>query len=252
MEYARFLDALDAQNEAMRTAAVAAGPDSPVPTCPKWTVYKLVRHLGRVQSWVLDAIRKPDGTDVKAGEPPEPWVELLSWWDEQRAALRTALDAGPDAPAWVPFEGYPGVTASWARRQAHEAAIQRLDAEHALAGSDAANALPTLVFDPEFAADGVDELLAMLLPGRGDWADSTAAGTVVVHAADAGRVWVATLEAGSRLVVEPLEAATWSASLHAEATVAGTADAVYRAVWGRPSTAVSSGDTALLAALAAP
>ncbi|MQA08339.1 MAG: maleylpyruvate isomerase family mycothiol-dependent enzyme [Pseudonocardiaceae bacterium] len=252
MEYAQFLDALETHSNALRAAAVSAGPETTVPTCPKWTVQRLVRHIGRVQSWVVQAIRNPDGEQVAARDPPEAWEDLLNWWDEQRSALFAEFAAGPDAPAWLPFPRYPRITSSWARRQAHEAAIHRLDAEHALAGSDAANALPTLVFGSDFAADGVDELLAWMMPYRGDWANSTDTGTVVVHAADAGRVWVAKLEAGERLQVEPMESAADPASLHADVTLAGTADAVYRAVWGRPSTALTTGDVELLKAIAAP
>src|SRR5690606_39584907 len=52
---------------------------------------------------------------------------------------------------------------SWARRQAHEAAIHRIDVELA------AGAEPT-TFDTAFATDGADEALSMILHRRtADW-----------------------------------------------------------------------------------
>ncbi len=186
----------------------------------------------------------PSGERAGAGTPPEEWAELLDWWAEQRTGLFEAFAAGPDAPAWMPFRLFPPTAASWARRQAHEAAIHRVDAELALGPE-------TVGFDPEFAADGIDELLAWLLPSRPDgWTSGATTGEVLVHAADAGRVWTVRLEPGAAPVVQA--GAAVPAGFEAGATIAGTADSVYRAVWGRPSRAVTSGDAGLLEPLRAP
>jgi uncharacterized protein (TIGR03083 family) len=217
---------------------LAAGPDAEVPTCPKWTVSKLVGHLGRVQSWVIKSVADPSGQQVKPDRPPEGWDNLLTWWDEQRTTMVDVL-ADPQAPAWLPFKRYPQTAGSWARRQAHEAAIHRLDAEHARC------AVPSFVFDTEFAADGIDELIAWMVPTRVDWTESSAGGSVVLHATDAEQVWTVRLEPG-----KPPEIG--EGGLDGDATIAGTADAVYRRVWGRPSHAVVTGNTALLEPLASP
>ena len=238
MRHADFVAAIGSQCDSLREAALAAGPDADVPTCPRWTVSRLVGHLARVQSWAGAALADPTGEDVKPGRPPEDWDELLAWWDRQRATLLERL-ADPGAPAWLPWRRFPQVAASWARRQAHEAAIHRLDAEHAR------GEVPSLLFEPEFAADGIDELVAWMAPARTDWSTATASGTVVVHAVDAGRVWSVHLEPGAEPVIEP-------DGLEGDAMIAGTADAVYRRVWGRPSAAKVTGDTALLEPLAAP
>lgn len=246
MQHAQYLAAIEAQCRALRAAAVKAGPEAPVPTCPKWTVQRLVGHLARVQSWVRSAIADPTGQDVKRGQPPAEWTELLSWWDEQWQGLIAEL-ADAAAPAWLPFTRYEQTVGSWARRQAHEAAIHRLDAEHALAGNAEASAVPSLVFDPEFAADGIDELIAWILPTSAKWDQFSVSGSVLVHAADAGRMWRIVLHAGQPGTIEPVTAA-----FEADVTVAGTADAVYRRVWGRPSHASVTGDVTLLEPLAAP
>ncbi|WP_254126238.1 maleylpyruvate isomerase N-terminal domain-containing protein [Amycolatopsis sp. CA-230715] len=218
----------------------AAGPDAPVPTCPKWTVSRLVGHLGRVHSLVREAVAHPHAGKVSPEPAPDGWAAVLAWQQAQSAAMLDALGAGPDAPAWLPFPGYAKTTGSWARRQAHEGAIHRLDA-------DTANGDGTPLFDPAFAADGVDEMLTALLPFR-PWTDSAATGSVLVHAADAGRVWMLELREG----VPPVVADGTSATFDADVTVAGTADAVYRRIWGRPSDASVIGDVSLLEPLAAP
>ncbi|HVW43489.1 MAG TPA: maleylpyruvate isomerase family mycothiol-dependent enzyme [Amycolatopsis sp.] len=238
MQHADFVTAIRTQCDSLREAALAAGPQAEVPTCPRWTVSRLVRHVARVHSWVVGSLADPTGQDVQRGRPPEDWDELLAWWDEQRTTMIERL-ADPDAPAWLPWQRFPQVARSWARRQAHEAAIHRLDAEYAR------GEVPSTLFDPAFAADGIDELIAWMTPARTDWSKVTVSGTVVLHAADAERVWSVHLEPGVEPVIEP-------GGLEGDAMIAGTADAVYRRVWGRPSEAKVTGDTALLEPLAAP
>jgi uncharacterized protein (TIGR03083 family) len=191
----------------------------------------------------MSAIADPSGERATAGEPPEDWDAVLGWWDEQRAALREALTAGPDAPAFLPFRHYPPTIASWARRQAHELAIHRLDAELALGPE-------TETFEPGFAADGADEFLVRLLPTLRKWAESTADGAVLVRPTDVERAWTVRLAPGAPpvvLAVDPVPE-----EFDPDVTVEGTADAVYRAVWGRPHEATITGDERLLEPLAAP
>lgn len=250
MDFASYVDELTEQNAAMRAAVVAAGPGAPVPTCPEWTVERLVRHLAKVQSWVMTAlVTAPDAGRPAPGQPPRDWDGLLAYWDGQSAGLTGRLrERGPDAPAWVFTSAAPATSAFWARRQAHEVAIHRLDAEHAVAGSAALDAVPTLVFGQELAEDGIDEALHVAITNRWLREPVDVTGSVLFHAADAGRAWLVRLRPGQPLDIGPAT----EPAIDAGATVAGTADAVYRAVWGRPSTAVTGGDRALIDALRAP
>lgn len=215
-----------------------AGPDAVVPTCPKWTVSRLVSHIGRVHSWVNAALADPSGQDVTPERPPADWAELLPWWDEQLSRMLAGL-ADPKAPAWLPFKAYPQVAGSWARRQAHEAAIHRLDAEHALVDE------PPVVFDPELAVDGIDELIVGMVPAQRDWSSSAFSGIVALHATDVDRDWSVRLSSGMPPEISFDRAA-------GDVTVAGPADAIYRQVWGKPNAAVITGSTELLEPLAAP
>lgn len=250
VEFTSCVDEIERQASALRTAAVAAGPAAPVPTCPEWTVHHLVGHLARVHGWVRNAVRtQPSGPAPERYRPPEDWEALLSSWDEQVGALLDELrTGGPDAPTWVFHPAVASTAAFWARRQAHETAIHRLDAEHARAGSAEPGSVPSLVFDPELAADGIDEALVLLVPRRLTREGlPDAEGTVLFHAADAGRAWLVQLKPGELPEVGPA-----GADLSADASVVGTADAVYRAAWHRPSTAIAGGDRGLLEALRTP
>lgn len=215
-----------------------------MPTCPGWTVQGLVAHLARVQSWVRAALRDPTEQGLAAARPPEHWDDLLTWWDEQLNGLLEGV-ADPSAPAWLPFDRAPQTARSWARRQAHEAAIHRLDAEHARAGSADPNSVPALLFEPGFAADGVEELIYWVVSSLAGWKASNVSGTVLLHAADAGQTWTVRVEPGAPPKAEP-------DGLAVDVTVEGTADAVYRRLWGRPSHASVTGEVGVLEPLRAP
>ncbi|MGW1677143.1 maleylpyruvate isomerase family mycothiol-dependent enzyme [Saccharopolyspora sp. NPDC002376] len=227
------------QAAAFRSAALQAGPNAQVSTCPGWDVRRLVQHLAQAYARAeLSLHLEPGAPRPEAPGPPAEFDDVLTWWDERLADLRHTLSTmDPSRRVRSFFPG--GTAASWTRRMAHETAIHRLDAEHALAGLGSDH-VHDLIFDPELAADGIDEFLTMILP-LGDWSESTAEGQVLVHAPDAGRAWLVEFHPG-----EPPRAATATgAALEVDATIAGTADAVYRKVWGRPSTAALTGNAAL-------
>lgn len=189
-------------------------------------------------AWVIRTFDDPSGQDVKPPRPPENWDELLPWWDEKLAGALAVL-ADPERPAFLPFPAYPNVASSWARRQAHEAAIHRLDAEYAVSLE------PSFTYEPGFAADGVDELVSIMAPHWKKWPQLDFAGTVALRTADVDRSWTVSFKPGAQPVVE-------DGSTDADLTIEGPADAVYRRVWGRPSLAVVTGDTTLLEPLASP
>ncbi|MCP2261690.1 TIGR03083 family protein [Streptoalloteichus tenebrarius] len=247
MEHADFVREIRTQSEALRAAAVAAGPDAPTPTCPGWDVRRLVDHIARVHAWVAENVATGDPENPRpAPTPPGEWSTLLGWWDDYRGRMLDTLAASdPTAPAWVFSPVATPEVGFWARRQAHEAAIHRLDAEHALAVAEGGpRSEPDVAFPAEFAADGVDELLVRILPSHvTTWAQSRLRGSVLFHAVDVGRAWLVRLEP------EQFPQTTHHfEGLDADASVVGNADAVYRAAWGRPHHAVTRGDEALLLA----
>ncbi|GHG49102.1 MULTISPECIES: maleylpyruvate isomerase N-terminal domain-containing protein [Amycolatopsis] len=135
------LEAIDVHADALKRAALTAGPSARVPNCPKWTVHDLVAHIASVHGaaigLVLDRPLSPT--------PPPDWEDVLGWWDGQRLALREALIRNPGSP--------------WTGRLAHATAIHRLDAESALA-----QPVPTRL-SPEFARGAAEMVCGVLLPG---------------------------------------------------------------------------------------
>jgi uncharacterized protein (TIGR03083 family) len=241
VDHQTYLAHVTEQADALRAAAEQAGPDAPVPTCPKWTVRDLVTHIATVHNWVCTVVHLPPESERPAfPQAPENWTDLLDWWDNGRATMIAELAAAdPAKPVWTFFPGL-GSIGWWARRQAHETSIHRLDAEHA-----AHEKVPTLLFDSALAADGIDEVLGTMSVhrARAKRPEVTVEGTLLVHAADAGRAWLLRAQGGV-VEVGPADAAT-----HADMNLVGTADAVYRAVWKRPSTAITTGREDMLQAI---
>lgn len=231
------------QAAALRSAVLRAGPQAPVPTCPDWDVLGMLRHLTKVYAMVREALTMSPGDSRPApASPPKEFDALLTEWDAGLAGLLEELAAAPqNRPVWSFFPG--GTPETWTRRMAHETAIHRLDAEHAVAETGSGHP-PELLFDPEFAADGVDEFLTLILGVTGDWTNRSDNGELLFHAADAGRTWQVSFRPEQRPQVHrPHDAALGTPQV--DATVAGTADAVYRRVWGRPSSAMITGTTEL-------
>lgn len=142
----------------------------------------LAWHLAEVQhfwaSIVADLLPSPES--VAALERPAD-DELASLFIEQTSRLITALESRPpNAECWSWHD--EGRTVGWVlRRQAHEALIHRIDAELGAADRTAIN--------DELAADGVDEILRVMLDARGlpAWSAFVADGrTAIIDAADDG------------------------------------------------------------------
>jgi uncharacterized protein (TIGR03083 family) len=153
MKVTALVDQVEAQGRAMILAAEAAGLDAAVPTCPGWTVRDLLAHTGMVHRWATEYVRA--GRAAFGGGKPElaeaPEDRVVEWFADGHTGLVAALRYAPaDLDTWT-FLPAPSALAMWARRQAHETAVHRADAE---AARGAIPGYPT-----EFAADGVAELL---------------------------------------------------------------------------------------------
>lgn len=189
-------------DESARFARAAAGVGDVadpsgvmVPSCPDWSVDDLVWHLTQVQhfwaSIVGDQLDGPDSI-VWPERPASP--DLVAHFEAVSARLLAVLtDADPETPCWSWYEADQRVGWVW-RRQAHEALIHRVDAELALA---AAGGHPVGAIDAALAADGIDELLDIMLGADPvpDWATWIADGPTVrlVATVDGGtdRAWLA-------------------------------------------------------------
>ncbi|GAA2476271.1 maleylpyruvate isomerase family mycothiol-dependent enzyme [Streptomyces longisporus] len=221
METAEFVEIVDREGRLLVVAAEEAGTDAKVPTCPDWQVKDLLRHTGMVHRWAAGFVAEghtsyhPDG-----GLPDLDGDELLAWFREGHRHLVDSLaSAAPDVQCWH-FLPAPSPLAFWARRQAHETTVHRVDAESARGAAQSG-------IDPGFAADGIDELL------RGFHARSTSKvrsdepRVLRVRATDTeDAVWTV------RLSQEP-PVAVRDATGDADCEVAGPVAQLYLALWNR-------------------
>ena len=157
---------LDQHLAALRDAVSAfarhaqeAGLDVPVPTCPDWTVRRLIGHQGMVHRWAAANLRgktvEIDATERAGRRAPSP----VDWLRDGAIDLVAAITTAPDDVQTVVFlNDAPGPRAFWARRQCHETTIHSVDALAAALGRYPTSA--DTAIDPAVAVDGIDELLA--------------------------------------------------------------------------------------------
>ena len=256
-----YIGALRREGELLAAAAERAGMGAAVPSCPDWAVRDLLKHTGYVHRWAAGFITR--GLTRPAGAASEAEIlsqglgdaELPGWFREGHAALVRALDeAAPDLDCWA-FLAAPSPLAFWARRQAHETAVHRADAEQAATATEGAVDGPAdgsaglaggPAFEPAFAANGVDELIMGFLARnirRGGWPGLD--GSLAIHAADSvdgGADWL--VRGGS-------EAPGVSRGTGpADCDVTGAAGDLYLTLWNRrpPEGLQVDGDPGILAA----
>lgn len=167
LEYAALLRLIDERSAAFRSAVAAgASLDAPVPSCPEWTLFDLVRHLGTGQRWwaAIVAAGPAEAPPAKntAGVPRE-LEALLAWYAESNELLLSALrEAGPERECWTWWGAGLSPANAWgvARRRVHEVLVHTYDAQLA-AGT--VQPMP-----PDVAIDGVAEFLDTCnsTPGR--------------------------------------------------------------------------------------
>ncbi|WP_267969280.1 maleylpyruvate isomerase family mycothiol-dependent enzyme [Streptomyces thermodiastaticus] len=251
---AELLGALDREGRLLAEAAEAAGTDARVPPCPGWSVRDLLRHTGVVHRWATAFVADAHTAPRPMGDPPDlDGTDLLAWYRAgHRRLVDTLAEAPDDVRCWT-FHPAPVASplAFWIRRQAHETAVHRFDAEAARGGAVTA-------VDTGFALDGIDELL------RGFHARSrskvrTAGPRVLrVRATAKGRPGTGSDGSGDdtggatlavwtvRLSQDP-PVTVLDASEDADAELTGPAGRLYLALWNRVPVPAVTGDASLAA-----
>jgi uncharacterized protein (TIGR03083 family) len=159
MEWPTYLEHI--RSDAARLSEVALlGLDADVPCCAGWTVRDLVGHLGEVYE-DRAAMVEEGRTERSTARPVAPSVNLLEWFDSVATRLVTVLsEHDPSEPVWT-FYPPDQTVGFWYRRMAHESLIHRIDAEQAHGLSSE--------IDEALAADGVDEILTVMMSGGPPW-----------------------------------------------------------------------------------
>jgi uncharacterized protein (TIGR03083 family) len=245
METTAWIETLRGEGARMTAAARATSADAPVPTCPEWAARDLIRHTGGIHRWatsfVAEARAEPGSQtleELAGGWPGDE--ELADWFEAGYRRLVAVLEAAPpDLQCWT-FLPAPSPLAMWSRRQAHETAIHRVDAE-LTAGRTVDHLSP---FMPAFAADGVDELLTCFVPRRSTRLESDSPATLGIECADDEGAWVLTIGPDGVKTT----AGSTSDSGPPDCIVRGAAGDLYLALWNRGSDQrlQVSGDRAVL------
>jgi uncharacterized protein (TIGR03083 family) len=221
METSALIDTLAREGAALLEAAEKAGPDAEVPSCPPWRVRDLVLHTGNVHRWACGYVREARTAPAPIGDARCADAELADWYqaglDALVAALRAARD---DLECWTFLRGSPTARAFWARRQAHETTVHRVDAELA-AGQELS---PVAA---EFAADGIGELLGCFHARGRSRVHSPQPRTLRLRATDGPCAqWTLLIgEEPPRLLEEEPR--------QADCTVSGPVGTLYLAMWNR-------------------
>jgi uncharacterized protein (TIGR03083 family) len=246
VEIFEHIDALRGQGDLLAAAAERAGLDAAVSPCPPWLVKDLLRHTGYIHRWAARHITEcpdqvldgPPEAEILRGGAPDP--ALLAWFRAGHAALVETLSTADPGLECATFMAAPSPLAFWARRQAHETAIHRADAE------SATGVVPA--YPPEFAADGIDELIMGFGQRRKYRPSAEREGVLQVLTTDTGDAWHIGAE-GGRLQARRGPADADSAD-PAGATVRGPASGVYLFLWHRSDAAQAgvaiAGDADLL------
>ncbi|MFF5215305.1 maleylpyruvate isomerase family mycothiol-dependent enzyme [Micromonospora sp. NPDC000442] len=238
-----WIGALRAEGPAFAAAVAEAPPETPVLSCPGWTVTDLTRHLAGIYRWVHDVAGSgdPSAPQQSQSQPVEAaaGITAVQQWQQAYDELMALFDSlDPEAPAWN-WAPQPKKAAFWPRRMAHETAVHRWDAQLAIAAGEPVEA--------KLAADGVSEVLDTWLPAGRRRSGGPWAGVVRLTATDADQEWylrlrgegVALLDTGTILDHD---------DHHARVQVTGTASDLLLALWGRVSfdTLTVTGDRTLL------
>lgn len=233
MEFDAYLDAVERESAALRSAATRGPLDAVVPTCPEWTLGELVGHVRGTQRWaMLNVQRATPAAHVpfdEVGDAPTGPAVIDAFATTTSELVSTLRDTGPEAPTWT-FRGAP-VSGFWARRAALEVAVHRWDGENAVGIAQP--------IDAPLAVDGIDEFLDFVPAFMAPKFEGTS-GTMHVHSTDADGEWLVDFDADGLVVTRE----------HAKGDVAarGPASDLLLVLYGRvvPGTVDVHGDGALV------
>ncbi|MCD9902826.1 maleylpyruvate isomerase family mycothiol-dependent enzyme [Streptomyces sp. MT29] len=239
-EFPALLQLIDDRSTAFRSV-VAAAPslDAQVPTCPEWTLFDLIQHLGggdRFWAAIVGAgpadAPSAEATAVRAAvAAPREREALLAWLSDSTQLLLSALrEAGPDRGCWTWWGASqsPQNSGGVARHRVQETAVHTYDAQIALG---APQPLPV-----EVAIDGVEEFLSTCNATTSAWPHQP---TAFDYHATEGRSWRLTVDGdGARPTRIPAPGTMPAPALGEEpeaagASAQGTAGELVLAFYGR-------------------
>ncbi len=230
MSHQGHLAVIKQNRAALLSDATASSMADPVPTCPGWTVADLLTHHGGVCRWAAEIVGQAREDNLSVAEldlamtAPTDREGLLAWYADSTAQLLLALETAPDGPALVFLRDAPSPRKFWARRQAHESTIHRVDALSAQLGTLPTTAAANIA--TYLAVDGIDELLMGFLPRRSSNLRADEPIVVAVAPTDSPACWTIAISTDPPVTTTGL-------ARGADTTLTGSASALYLGLWNR-------------------
>ena len=157
MNHEDYVAALRSDASALAATARTTDMETTVPSCPEWSVHRLLQHIGGHHRWVqgnLDRAPEDGMHPFDAYEPAPDDAGAADWVEEGALALADRLaEVGPDKRCWT-WVPELATTGFWARRTANETAVHRWDLQNA-AGAPEPIAAP-------HAVDAIDEYFGVM------------------------------------------------------------------------------------------
>ncbi len=202
-------------------SAAAAGPDTVVPTAPKWTVADLVEHVGQTHHWIAEIIERritdPTQLPTEVAVLPSDPREWPTWLSESAQRVADACsDDALDAPVFNASGDERSGTQFWMTSALNESVVH---------GVDAANAadLPADI-DADVAAALISNHLKMLTSPT--WEMQRPESARAIRGTGQTLQWLAT-DTGAWFVERRPEGATWlPETQQADVTVSGPAQSL--------------------------
>lgn len=218
--------AIGAAATVLRANATSCPLQTPVPTCPGWTLADLVVHQGMVHRWATDRLSGRDGDAPGHEAAGRAASDLLDWFDDGATRLLHVLSTTPaNWDGWFFLRNTDRPRDGWARRQAHETTVHAVDAMSARLGR--APSAEEVWFSPALAADGIDELVTGFAPRRSTRLRSAEPLILELHETDSDRRW------SVHISPEPVRAGEDGPATDADVTWRASARDLYLAVWNR-------------------
>lgn len=222
MTFDDYLTILIAESDCFANAIAASQPGDSPSSCPEWSTRELAVHVGEVQRWAAFTLNHPGErppVDVVGMLPAAE--ELDRWLRVGSSALVNALRDGDPGFAYYTFlADSPPPLLFWARRQVHEVAMHRVDAQIAVGTADP--------FQTAFAVDGIDEMLTGFAPRKHMKLRSDTPKTMMVAPADSDQTWHVTISNDPVVTVR-------NSRLSADCVVTGRATDTLSVLWNRKS-----------------